>query len=108
MNELEQLKKSAEFGRSRLDHPMYQSSDVTKAMWMDTLEFLDRVIVIAAKSEQGFADCWSSHQAQKLELDQARADVLRHRDFTESMGDYFWFIDGVKLMADTEHYEQYR
>ena len=44
-----------------------------------------------------------------LERDQARADVLKLRDGLKRNGIYSASIVGyAKMLADTEHYEQYR
>lgn len=139
MSELEEIKQQAaerrrprEFHAETMEAEVHRA-DVMEKLWGQAEADLDHAIEIAEKNLRAFEDCWSSHQAQKKELnqlsasvkrgdhllmeryrevveerDQARADVLKLR---AHIAEDHWgckYKGYCQLMADTEHYEQYR
>lgn len=67
---------------------------------------LDQARANLERAERFMEDCWSSHRAQKVELDQARADVLKCIDALDDMAAMPW-RDGV-FYESIKHYEAYR
>lgn len=79
MSELEEIKQRAAERRAR------PTGDNDRLIMLDNVENqrdeaevdLGRAIEIAEKNLRAFEDCWSSHQAQKKELNQLSASVKR-------------------------------